>query len=144
VADAYLHGKPGTSCRARGLGNPILENSTLVASDKAVKDDARASLAFSACLVADSAAFAAPRQLDADLRADPCARVAAHRGSQRIQFVTDARSHHLDTHGLPGILMGFRLADDNLHAPNMKYNLTLFLGGTISCACPCEELAKSA
>jgi acetylornithine deacetylase/succinyl-diaminopimelate desuccinylase-like protein len=49
-----------------------------------------------------------------------------------------------ETHGLPSILMGFGLADDNLHAPNEKYNLTSFHGGTKSCAYLYEELAKGA
>jgi acetylornithine deacetylase/succinyl-diaminopimelate desuccinylase-like protein len=49
-----------------------------------------------------------------------------------------------ETHGLPSILMGFGLADDNLHAPNEKYNLASFHGGTKSCAYLYEELAKGA
>ena len=49
-----------------------------------------------------------------------------------------------ETHGLPSILMGFGLADDNLHAPNEKFNLTSFHGGTKSCAYLYEELAKGA
>ena len=48
------------------------------------------------------------------------------------------------THGLPCIMMGFALADDNLHAPNEKFNLTSFHGGTKSCAYLYEELAKGA
>jgi acetylornithine deacetylase/succinyl-diaminopimelate desuccinylase-like protein len=49
-----------------------------------------------------------------------------------------------ETHGLPSILMGFGLVDDNLHAPNEKYNLSSFHGGTKSCAYLYEELAKGA
>jgi len=49
-----------------------------------------------------------------------------------------------ETHGLPSILMGFGLADDNLHAPNEKFNLSSFHGGTKSCAYLYEELAKRA
>ncbi len=49
-----------------------------------------------------------------------------------------------ETHGLPSILMGFALTDDNLHAPNEKYNLSSFHGGTRSCAYLYEELAKGA
>ncbi len=46
------------------------------------------------------------------------------------------------THGLPSILMGFGLADDQIHAPNEKFSLTSFHGGTKSCAYLYEELAK--
>ena len=55
-----------------------------------------------------------------------------------------ALTQYLETHGLPSIVMGFGLADDNLHAPNEKYNLTSFHGGTKSCAYLYEELAKDA
>ncbi|HVP13980.1 MAG TPA: hypothetical protein VMS88_00470, partial [Terriglobales bacterium] len=48
------------------------------------------------------------------------------------------------THGLPSILMGFALPDDNLHAPNEKFNLSSFHGGTKSCAYLYEELARGA
>jgi acetylornithine deacetylase/succinyl-diaminopimelate desuccinylase-like protein len=44
--------------------------------------------------------------------------------------------------GLPCILMGFGLHDDQVHAPNEKYSLTSFHGGTKSCAYLYEELAK--
>ena len=44
--------------------------------------------------------------------------------------------------GLPSILMGFGLHDDQVHAPNEKYSLTSFHGGTKSCAYLYEELAK--
>jgi acetylornithine deacetylase/succinyl-diaminopimelate desuccinylase-like protein len=47
------------------------------------------------------------------------------------------------THGLPCILMGFGLHDDQVHAPNEKFSLTSFHGGTRSCAYLYEELAKS-
>src|SRR5437867_5340178 len=48
------------------------------------------------------------------------------------------------THGLPCILMGFGLDDDNVHAPNEKFSLTSFHGGTKSVAYLYEELAKAA
>ncbi len=44
--------------------------------------------------------------------------------------------------GLPSILMGFGLHDDQVHAPNEKFSLTSFHGGTKSCAYLYEELAK--
>lgn len=44
--------------------------------------------------------------------------------------------------GYPCILMGFGLHDDQVHAPNEKYSLTSFHGGTKSCAYLYEELAK--
>ena len=43
--------------------------------------------------------------------------------------------------GLPIILMGFGLHDDNVHAPNEKFNLSSFHGGTKSVAYLYEELA---
>jgi len=46
------------------------------------------------------------------------------------------------THGLPSILMGFGLDDDQVHAPNEKISLTSFYGGMRSAACLYEELAK--
>lgn len=46
------------------------------------------------------------------------------------------------THGLPCILMGFGLHDDQVHAPNEKFSLTSFHGGTRSCAYLYEELAR--
>ena len=46
------------------------------------------------------------------------------------------------THGLPCILMGFGLHDDQVHAPNEKFSLTSFHGGTKSCAYLYEELAR--
>jgi acetylornithine deacetylase/succinyl-diaminopimelate desuccinylase-like protein len=46
-----------------------------------------------------------------------------------------------ETHGLPTILMGFGLHDDQVHAPNEKYSLTSFHGGTKSVAYLYEELA---
>ncbi len=47
-----------------------------------------------------------------------------------------------ETHGLPCILMGFGLHDDQVHAPNEKFSLTSFHGGTKSCAYLYEELAR--
>jgi len=47
-----------------------------------------------------------------------------------------------DTHNLPCILMGFGLADDQVHAPNEKFSLTSFHGGTKSAAYLYEELAR--
>lgn len=44
--------------------------------------------------------------------------------------------------GLPSILMGFGLHDDQVHAPNEKFSLTSFYGGTRSCAYLYEELAR--
>jgi len=47
------------------------------------------------------------------------------------------------THGLPSILMGFGLDDDNVHAPNEKFSLSSFEGGTRSVAYLYEELAAA-
>jgi acetylornithine deacetylase/succinyl-diaminopimelate desuccinylase-like protein len=47
------------------------------------------------------------------------------------------------TMGLPCILMGFGLHDDQVHAPNEKFSLTSFHGGTRSCAYLYEELGKA-
>jgi acetylornithine deacetylase/succinyl-diaminopimelate desuccinylase-like protein len=47
------------------------------------------------------------------------------------------------THGLPCILMGFGLDDDQVHAPNEKFSLSSFHGGTKSVAYLYEELAKA-
>ena len=47
-----------------------------------------------------------------------------------------------ETHNLPCIMMGFGLHDDQVHAPNEKFSLTSFHGGTRSCAYLYEELAK--
>ena len=49
-----------------------------------------------------------------------------------------------ETHGLPSILMGFGLDDDQLHAPNEKFSLSSFHGGTKSVAYLYEELARGA
>jgi acetylornithine deacetylase/succinyl-diaminopimelate desuccinylase-like protein len=46
------------------------------------------------------------------------------------------------THDLPCVLMGFGLHDDQLHAPNEKFSLTSFHGGTRSCAYLYEELGR--
>uniref|UniRef100_A0A832I193 Dipeptidase n=1 Tax=Eiseniibacteriota bacterium TaxID=2212470 RepID=A0A832I193_UNCEI len=48
------------------------------------------------------------------------------------------------THGLPAILMGFGLDDDNVHAPNEKFSLSSYFGGMKSVAYLYEELAKGA
>jgi len=48
------------------------------------------------------------------------------------------------THNLPCILMGFGLHDDQVHAPNEKFSLTSFHGGTKSCAYLYEELGVGA
>jgi acetylornithine deacetylase/succinyl-diaminopimelate desuccinylase-like protein len=47
-----------------------------------------------------------------------------------------------ETHGLPCILMGFGLDDDNVHAPNEKFSLSSYHGGTRSVAYLYEELAR--
>ncbi|MBI1798864.1 MAG: dipeptidase [Candidatus Eisenbacteria bacterium] len=47
------------------------------------------------------------------------------------------------THGLPCILMGFGLDDDQVHAPNEKFSLSSYFGGMRSVAYLYEELAKS-
>ena len=47
------------------------------------------------------------------------------------------------THGLPCILMGFGLDDDNVHAPNEKFSLSSYFGGTKSVAYLYEELART-
>jgi acetylornithine deacetylase/succinyl-diaminopimelate desuccinylase-like protein len=49
----------------------------------------------------------------------------------------------LETHGLPSILMGFGLDDDQVHAPNEKFSLSSYFGGTKSVAYLYEELAKT-
>ena len=49
----------------------------------------------------------------------------------------------LETHNLPCILMGFGLDDDQVHAPNEKFSLSSFFGGTRSVAYLYEELAKT-
>jgi len=48
------------------------------------------------------------------------------------------------THGLPCILIGFGLDDDNVHAPNEKVSLSSYFGGTKSVAYLYEELARDA
>jgi len=45
--------------------------------------------------------------------------------------------------GLPCVLMGFGLHDDQVHAPNEKFSLSSFHGGTRSAAYLYEELAVS-
>ncbi len=49
-----------------------------------------------------------------------------------------------ETHNLPSILMGFGLDDDQVHAPNEKFSLSSFHGGTRSVAYLYEELARGA
>jgi acetylornithine deacetylase/succinyl-diaminopimelate desuccinylase-like protein len=49
-----------------------------------------------------------------------------------------------ETHGLPAILLGFGLDDDQVHSPNEKFSLSSFYGGMKSCAYLYEELAKDA
>jgi acetylornithine deacetylase/succinyl-diaminopimelate desuccinylase-like protein len=46
------------------------------------------------------------------------------------------------THNLPCVLMGFGLHDDQVHAPNEKFSLSSFHGGTRSVAYLYEELAR--
>jgi acetylornithine deacetylase/succinyl-diaminopimelate desuccinylase-like protein len=47
------------------------------------------------------------------------------------------------THGVPCILMGFGLDDDQVHAPNEKFSLSSYYGGTKSVAFLYEELARA-
>ncbi len=47
-----------------------------------------------------------------------------------------------ETHGLPSILLGFALEDDQIHAPNERFALSSFHGGTRSVAYLYEELAR--
>jgi acetylornithine deacetylase/succinyl-diaminopimelate desuccinylase-like protein len=47
------------------------------------------------------------------------------------------------THGVPCILMGFGLDDDQVHAPNEKFSLSSYFGGTKSVAFLYEELARA-
>lgn len=47
------------------------------------------------------------------------------------------------THGLPCILMGFGLDDDQVHAPNEKFSLSSYFGGTKSVAFLYEELSRT-
>jgi len=49
-----------------------------------------------------------------------------------------------ETHGLPCILMGFGLDDDQVHAPNEKFSLSSYFGGMKSVAYLYEELARGA
>ena len=45
--------------------------------------------------------------------------------------------------GVPSVLMGIGLVDDNLHAPNEKLDLDNFYNGVIAAACLMEELGNS-
>ena len=48
-----------------------------------------------------------------------------------------------DTHpGLPAVMIGFGLDDDNVHAPNEKFSLSSYFGGMKSVAYLYEELAR--
>ncbi|HTO91718.1 MAG TPA: dipeptidase [Candidatus Sulfotelmatobacter sp.] len=49
-----------------------------------------------------------------------------------------------ETHGLPCILMGFGLDDDQVHSPNEKFSLSSYFGGMKSAAYLYEEIAKGA
>ncbi len=46
------------------------------------------------------------------------------------------------THGVPTILMGFGLDDDQVHSPNEKFSLSSYYGGMKSAAYLYEEIAK--
>jgi len=46
------------------------------------------------------------------------------------------------THGVPCILMGFGLDDDQVHSPNEKFSLSSYYGGMKSAAYLYEEIAK--
>jgi len=48
------------------------------------------------------------------------------------------------THGVPAILMGFGLDDDQVHSPNEKFSLSSYYGGMKSAAYLYEEIAKGA
>ena len=44
--------------------------------------------------------------------------------------------------GIPSVLMGFGLPDDNLHSPNEKFDLDMFAKGQRMGALLWQELAK--
>ncbi len=45
--------------------------------------------------------------------------------------------------GMPQVLIGVGLPDDQIHAPNEKFNLSQFFGGIRTMACLYDELAAS-
>jgi len=59
-------------------------------------------------------------------------------GGSITVMATFAQTHP----GLPAIMMGFGLDDDNVHAPNEKFSLSSYHGGTRSVAYLYEELAR--
>ena len=60
------------------------------------------------------------------------------RSGGSIPIVGDFANHL----GLPSVMMGFGLPDDNLHAPNEKFNLRNFELGIESLICFLEEAAR--
>ncbi len=66
--------------------------------------------------------------------------VAMIREGGSIPVMTTFQQTHA---GVPAILMGFGLDDDNVHAPNEKFSLTSFHGGTKSVAYLYQELAAA-
>lgn len=60
------------------------------------------------------------------------------RSGGSIPIVGDFANHL----GLPSVMMGFGLPDDNLHAPNEKFNLKNFELGIASLICFLEEAAR--
>ncbi|MGA8042664.1 MAG: dipeptidase [Terracidiphilus sp.] len=60
------------------------------------------------------------------------------RSGGSIPIVGDFANHL----GLPSVMMGFGLPDDNLHAPNEKFNLKNFDLGIASLICFLEEAAR--
>jgi acetylornithine deacetylase/succinyl-diaminopimelate desuccinylase-like protein len=60
------------------------------------------------------------------------------RSGGSIPIVGDLERHL----GMPSVLMGFGLPDDNIHAPNEKFNLKNFALGIESLICFLEEVGK--